>query len=255
MQSFVFAAFVCCLLTISGHDAQGHEGIASNQLVVVCDEYAQRIQSPKAQQRNLVLISWQQRESANWKIKYGSNAKVVYDERLNVMKGVGIKNSSVKLLTESVLYVIKPWGDPLPPQKREKRCISVCISISHWEFKSPLSAKVWIASQALTRMSSSGELSSSTAVAGVLLSTARGSNCWCKKQESDPLRLCFTLGRTKRPSMIESEEIHIVCISPHLSSEPLPLSSLSWPFCEEELKHDHHSRPVWPGVMSWMKPI
>lgn len=38
----------------------------------------------------------------------------------------------------------------------------------------PFSANVWIASQALTRMSSSGELSSSTAVAGVLLSTGSG---------------------------------------------------------------------------------
>lgn len=46
-----------CLLTISRHDAQGHEGIASNQLVVVRDEYTERIQSPKAQQRNLVLVS------------------------------------------------------------------------------------------------------------------------------------------------------------------------------------------------------
>lgn len=50
-------AFVCRLLTISGHDAQGHEGIASNELVVVCDEYTERIQSPKAQQGNLVLVS------------------------------------------------------------------------------------------------------------------------------------------------------------------------------------------------------
>lgn len=48
---------MCRLLTISGHDAQGHEGVASNQLVVVCDEYTERIQSPKAQQGNLVLVS------------------------------------------------------------------------------------------------------------------------------------------------------------------------------------------------------
>lgn len=52
-----FVAFECHLLTISGHDAQGHEGIASNQLVVVCNEYTERIQSPKAQKSNLVLIS------------------------------------------------------------------------------------------------------------------------------------------------------------------------------------------------------
>lgn len=48
---------MCRLLTISGHDPQGHEGVASNQLVVVCDEYTERIQSPKAQQGNLVLVS------------------------------------------------------------------------------------------------------------------------------------------------------------------------------------------------------
>lgn len=57
MHFFFFAAIVSSLLTISGHDAQGHEGIASNQLVVVCDEYTQRIQSPKAEQGDLVLVS------------------------------------------------------------------------------------------------------------------------------------------------------------------------------------------------------
>lgn len=47
----------------------------------------------------------------------------------------------------------------------------------------PFSANVWIASQALTRMSSSGELSSSTTVAGVLPSTGRGSNCECEEKD------------------------------------------------------------------------
>lgn len=49
--------FLCLSLTIGGHDAQGHEGVASNQLVVVCDEDAERVQSPEAQQGNLVLVS------------------------------------------------------------------------------------------------------------------------------------------------------------------------------------------------------
>lgn len=77
---FYYYWFICCWLTISGHDAQGHEGIASHQLVVVCDELTKRIQSPKAQQGNLILISWQQRESVNRKIKYDANAG------LNVIK-------------------------------------------------------------------------------------------------------------------------------------------------------------------------
>lgn len=44
-------------------------------------------------------------------------------------------------------------------------------------YQLPFSANEWTASQALTRMSSSGELRSSTAVAGFLLSKGNGSNC------------------------------------------------------------------------------
>lgn len=92
------------------------------------------------------------------------------------MKGVGIKNSSVRL-TESAFYGIKPRG--VWTLKDQKRGVKKCINEKCFSKRSdsPLSAKVWMASQALTRISSSGELSSSTAVAGVLLSTARGSNC------------------------------------------------------------------------------
>ena len=51
----------------------------------------------------------------------------------------------------------------------------------------PFSANVWIASQALTRMSSSGELSSSTTVAGVLPSIGTGSNCECAERDVNTL--------------------------------------------------------------------
>lgn len=51
--------------TTGGHDAQSHEGVASDQFVVVVDEPAERLQRSKSQQRNLILISWQQRETMN----------------------------------------------------------------------------------------------------------------------------------------------------------------------------------------------
>lgn len=58
----------------------------------------------------------------------------------------------------------------------------------------PFSAYVWIASQALTRMSSSGELRSSTAVAGVLLSTGRGSNCEHEEKDLYLVYVCQAMG-------------------------------------------------------------
>lgn len=48
---------ICLLHTVGGHDAQGHEGVASHQLIVVIDELTQRLQGPKSQQGDLVLFS------------------------------------------------------------------------------------------------------------------------------------------------------------------------------------------------------
>lgn len=81
--------------------------------------------------------------------------------------------------------------------------VNKCGRVSSGRPASPLSAKVWIASQALTKMSSSGEPSSSTAVAGVLPSTDRGSNCKCEegKRSCTPcvIRLHFS-GQDERPA-------------------------------------------------------
>lgn len=54
----------------------------------------------------------------------------------------------------------------------------------------PFSANVWIASQAFTRMSSSGELSNSTTVAGFFPSTGSGSNWQRGERRVNALYLC-----------------------------------------------------------------
>lgn len=43
--------------TAVGHDAQGHDGIASDQFVDVSDELTERLQCPQSQQTNRVLVS------------------------------------------------------------------------------------------------------------------------------------------------------------------------------------------------------
>ncbi len=74
----------------------------------------------------------------------------------------------------------------------------MCLRVSSGKPTVPFSANVWMASQALTRMSSSGELSSSTIVAGVLPSTGRGSNCECEGRERCK---CFITDRMSVPGM------------------------------------------------------
>lgn len=88
---------------------------------------------------------------------------------------------------------------------------------------------MWIASQALTRMSSSGEFSSSTAVAGVLLSTGRGSNCEHEEKDLYLVYVCQAMGiwfsghdmhDSFRDMLVSA---HIMHVSPFLCMECQPL--------------------------------
>lgn len=73
----------------------------------------------------------------------------------------------------------------------------------------PFSANVWIASHALTRMSSSGEFSNSTAVAGVLLSTGRGSNCEHEEKDLYLVYVCQAMAIWFSGCMHDSFREHV----------------------------------------------